>query len=61
LTGALDHLNPLVILARGYSVTRSVPGEAIIKRADEVNTGDLVRTTLHWGEVLSRVEKKILP
>jgi exodeoxyribonuclease VII large subunit len=61
LSGALDHLNPLAILARGYSVTRSVPGEAIIKGADEVNTGDLVRTTLHRGEVLSRVEKKILP
>jgi exodeoxyribonuclease VII large subunit len=61
LTGALDHLNPLAILARGYSVTRSVPGEAIIKSADEVNAGDLVRTTLHRGEFLSRVEKKILP
>jgi exodeoxyribonuclease VII large subunit len=61
LTGALDHLNPLAILARGYSVTRSVPGEAIIKSADDVITGDLVRTTLHRGEVLSRVEKKILP
>ncbi len=61
LAGALEHLNPIGILSRGYSITRKVPGDAIIKSADEVNAGDLVRTTLHRGEVLSRVEKKILP
>jgi len=61
LTGALDHLNPLGILSRGYSVTRSVPRGAIIKSAAEVNDGDLLRTTLHNGEIVSRVEKKVLP
>jgi exodeoxyribonuclease VII large subunit len=61
LTGALDHLNPLGILSRGYSVTRSVPQGAIIKSAAEVSEGDLLRTTLHKGEVISRVEKKVLP
>ena len=61
LSGALDHLNPLGILSRGYSVTRSVPQGAIIKSAAEVSEGDLLRTTLHEGEVVSRVEKKVLP
>ena len=61
LTGALDHLNPLSILSRGYSVTRSVPLGAIIKSAAEVMEGDLLRTTLHSGEIVSRVEKKVLP
>jgi len=61
LSGALDHLNPLGILSRGYSVTRSVPQGAIIKSASEVSEGDLLRTTLHEGEVVSRVEKKVLP
>jgi len=61
LTGALDHLNPLGILSRGYSVTRSLPQGAIIKSAAEVNEGDLLRTTLHNGEIVSRVEKKVLP
>jgi exodeoxyribonuclease VII large subunit len=61
LTGALDHLNPLGILSRGYSVTRSMPQGSIIKNAAEVGEGDLLRTTLHQGEVVSRVEKKVLP
>ena len=61
LTGALDHLNPLGILSRGYSVTRSVPLGTIIKSAAEVNEGDVLSTTLHNGVVLSRVEKRVLP
>ncbi len=61
LSAALEHLNPLGILSRGYSVTRSVPQGDIIKSAAEVSEGDLLRTTLHQGEVVSRVEKKVLP
>lgn len=57
LTGALDHLNPLGILARGYSVTRSLPGGAIVKEASAVKPGDTLSTTLHQGEIISRVER----
>jgi exodeoxyribonuclease VII large subunit len=61
LTGALDHLNPLGILSRGYSVTRSLPGGAIIKDASVVKPGDTLRTTLHQGEIISRVEESRRP
>jgi exodeoxyribonuclease VII large subunit len=61
LTGALDHLNPLAILSRGYSVTRAIPDGSILKDASKVRAGDLVSTKLHRGELVSRVEKKILP
>lgn len=61
LAAALDHLNPLGILSRGYSVTRKLPEGAIIKNASQIDEGDLVSTTLHHGEVISRVEKRILP
>ena len=61
LAAALDHLNPLGILSRGYSVTRKLPDGAIIKNASQIDEGDLVSTTLHHGEVISRVEKRILP
>jgi exodeoxyribonuclease VII large subunit len=61
ITGALDHLNPLGILSRGYSVTRSHPQGSIIKNAAVVNEGDLLLTTLHLGDIVSRVEKKFLP
>jgi exodeoxyribonuclease VII large subunit len=57
LTAGLDHLNPLGILSRGYSVTRKMPEGAILKDASNVRPGDLISTRLHKGEVVSRVEK----
>jgi exodeoxyribonuclease VII large subunit len=56
LTGALDHLNPLGILSRGYSVSRRLPDGLILKDASDVRPGDRISTKLHQGEVLSRVE-----
>jgi exodeoxyribonuclease VII large subunit len=57
LTAGLDHLNPLGILSRGYSVTRKLPEGVILKEASNVRPGDLLNTKLHTGEVVSRVEK----
>jgi len=56
LTGALDHLNPLGILSRGYSVTRRMPDGLILKDSSDVKPGDRISTKLHQGEVLSQVE-----
>ncbi len=56
LASGLDHLNPLGILARGYSITKRVADGAILKEATEVKNGDVISTRLHRGEVLSRVE-----
>lgn len=53
----LDHLNPLGILSRGYSITRKLPAGAILKNAADVRPGDLIGTRLQVGEVLSRVER----
>ena len=57
LTAGLDHLNPLGILSRGYSVTRKLPEGVILKDASNVRPGDLLNTKLHTGEIVSRVEK----
>ncbi len=57
LTAGLDHLNPLGILSRGYSVTRKLPEGVILKDASNVRPGDLLDTKLHNGEIVSRVEK----
>jgi exodeoxyribonuclease VII large subunit len=57
LAAALDHLNPLSILSRGYSITRALPAGLVLKEAAMVKPGDLLSTKLHQGEVLSRVEK----
>jgi len=53
----LDHLNPLGILSRGYSITRKYPGGTILKDAADAKPGDIISTTLHKGAVWSRVEK----
>jgi exodeoxyribonuclease VII large subunit len=58
LTAGLDHLNPLGILSRGYSITRTMPEGVILKDAAAVMPGDLISTRLHEGEVLSRVERR---
>jgi exodeoxyribonuclease VII large subunit len=57
LTSALDHLNPLSILARGYSITKQLSSGMILKDASALTPGDLLSTRLHKGEVVSRVEK----
>lgn len=56
VSAGLDHLNPLGILSRGYSVTRLHPSGRILKDARDAGTGDLISTKLHRGEVLSRIE-----
>src|SRR5574341_1568285 len=53
---ALDHLNPLGILSRGYSITKKLPEGKILKDASEVKPGDRLSTLLWRGEVDSRVE-----
>jgi exodeoxyribonuclease VII large subunit len=58
LTGSLEHLNPLGILSRGYSITKKLPEGALLKDPADVEPGDLISTRLHKGEVWSRVEKK---
>jgi exodeoxyribonuclease VII large subunit len=57
LTAGLDHLNPLGILSRGYSITRKMPEGMILKDAAALMAGDLISTRFHEGEVLSRVER----
>jgi exodeoxyribonuclease VII large subunit len=57
LTAGLDHLNPLGILSRGYSVTRKMPEGVILKDVSNVRPGDLLNTKLYIGDIVSRVEE----
>lgn len=57
LSAGLEHLNPLNILSRGYSITRTFPAGSLLKRAADVAPGDMISTRLHEGEILSKVEK----
>jgi len=51
----LAGLSPLNILARGYSITFKLPEESILKDTAVIKRGDLLRTRLHRGEIISQV------
>lgn len=57
LTAGLEHLNPLGILSRGYSITKTLPDGRILKSAADAVPGERISTRLHEGEVISRVEE----
>jgi len=58
LTGRLDTLSPLAVLARGYAVCWTEDRTAIVRDAAAVSAGDRVQVTLARGEIDCRVEAK---
>ena len=52
----LHALGPQQVLARGYSITRDAATGAVVRAADAVRPGQLLRTRLAEGEIRSRVE-----
>jgi exodeoxyribonuclease VII large subunit len=57
ILGRLDSLSPLGILQRGYSITRKLPSHQILRKADEVTTGERVEVRLAAGQLICAVEK----
>lgn len=53
----LSGLSPLNILSRGYSITFQMPAGKIIKDALSIKVGEVIKTRLHKGEILSEVTK----
>jgi len=53
----LETLSPLGILSRGYSITFKLPEEKIIKDAGALSKGDIIKTKLHKGEIVSEVQE----
>lgn len=53
--GRLAVLNPLSILARGYSITTVIPGRKMLTDASSVSSGDRIATRLRNGTVHSEV------
>jgi exodeoxyribonuclease VII large subunit len=51
--GKLESLSPLGVLARGYSVTQRVDDGAVVTSAAQVSPGDMLRTRLAQGEIVS--------
>lgn len=57
LAAALESLSPLSILGRGYSILQTVPGNVVIKRAQDVSVGETIRARLGEGQLLCEVRK----
>ncbi|MBI4683135.1 MAG: exodeoxyribonuclease VII large subunit, partial [Nitrospirae bacterium] len=55
--GSINHLNPQNVLRRGYSITYN-NGKAV-KSVSDVASGESIRTVLHEGELISKVESKM--
>ncbi len=51
----LEAVSPLNVLARGYSLTQTEAG-AVVRDAMQVRPGDRVRTRLHRGRIVAKVE-----
>lgn len=57
LISSLEALSPMKVLARGFSVV-TLPSGSVIRKADQVNTGDAVHIRLAAGGLDCRVEKR---
>ena len=59
LAARLQALSPLAILSRGYSITRSVSGTAVIRDSDDVRVGQELEILLARGALLCMVKRTI--
>jgi exodeoxyribonuclease VII large subunit len=57
----LESLSPLNVLARGYSLTRTVPGKEVIRSVQRVEAGDAVEIVLADGVVRAEIQGSVEP
>ncbi|HWI40840.1 MAG TPA: exodeoxyribonuclease VII large subunit, partial [Verrucomicrobiae bacterium] len=58
--GTLEALSPLRTLARGYSITTTLPGGEVVVDAAKLAQGNRIRVRLHRGSV-EAVVSRVLP
>ncbi len=56
--GVLDGLSPLATLQRGYSILQTEPEGQVVRRAQDVQVGQLVKATVSVGHVVCRVQAR---
>jgi exodeoxyribonuclease VII large subunit len=58
LTGHLESLSPLNVLARGYSLTRTIPEKKVIRSIEQATIGNTVEIVLTDGRLQAEVRAK---
>ncbi|KPK98696.1 MAG: hypothetical protein AMJ95_02815 [Omnitrophica WOR_2 bacterium SM23_72] len=53
--GKLASLSPLNILSRGYSITFKMPQGVVVKDASLLEAGDMIKSRVYRGEILSQI------
>lgn len=61
LAASLDALSPLKVLQRGYSITRKADTQEVVRSVDQLAVGDEIVTMLSADQILSRVERLVVP
>ena len=56
LARELDAVSPLATLNRGYAIVTGVDDETIIKSANQIKTGQQIKTRLHKGVIFSTID-----
>ena len=56
LAARIEAINPLAVLARGYSLTTAIDGQ-VISQTNQISAGDQIVTRLADGALISRVEQ----
>jgi exodeoxyribonuclease VII large subunit len=57
LQSQLRMLNPLAVLGRGYSLTRTADGR-VVRTSKDVGVGEKITTRFAEGKVVSKIEEK---
>jgi exodeoxyribonuclease VII large subunit len=58
LAAKLESLSPLNVLARGYSLTRTLPEQRVVKSIAQVQPGDTVELIVQDGRLTARIESR---
>ena len=55
MAGRLEAINPLSVLARGYSLTSKVEDGLLVTTSESLQVGDVIETRLSKGKVTSEI------
>jgi len=55
LSGRLQALSPLAVLARGYSITFHMPEHHVVMDAASLHAGEILETRVAHGRIMSTV------